>query len=234
MNKLSNTKIKQSLVNFFKILYQNNISDLTANHASILSKTKNSFFINRHELLFSQVNTKNLEEVKINDQFSSKYNRINKAGFFIHQYLHQSISKPKAILHTHSINAVAIASLKEGFIEKLNQSSMRFYNRVKYFNYSGMVIDDKEGRTLATIVKKDTKLIILKNHGIIILANSIEELFHLTFHFEKCSEIQLRLTNLKINNVNNKIANLTCKQHEQFGKVGEMSWNASIKNLKKL
>jgi ribulose-5-phosphate 4-epimerase/fuculose-1-phosphate aldolase len=96
-----------------------------------------------------------------------------------------------------------------------------------------MVIDEKAGKTLATIVNKDTKLVILKNHGIIILANSIEELFHLTFHFEKCSEIQLRITNLKINNVNNKIANLTCKQHEQFGRIGEMSWNASIKNLKK-
>lgn len=173
-----------------------------------------------------------MQEVKINEQFSSKYNKINKAGFFIHRHLHQSISKPEAILHTHSINAVAIASLHQGFNEKLNQSSMRFYRRVKYFDYSGMVIDEKEGKSLASIVNKDTKLIILKNHGIIILANSIEELFHLTFHFEKCCEIQLRLANLKINNVNNKVASLTCKQHEQFGRVGKMSWGASIKNLK--
>ena len=232
MSKLSNIQKKKNLVNFFKILYQNNIGDLTANHASILSNKKNSFFINRHELLFSQVNIDNLQEVKINEQFSSKYKKINKAGFFIHQYLHQSISKPEAILHTHTINAVAIASLRCGFNEKLNQSSMRFYKRVKYFDYSGMVIDEKEGKTLASIVNKNTKLIILKNHGIIILANSIEELFHLTFHFEKCSEIQLRLANLKINTVSNKVANVTCKQHEQFGRVGEMSWKASIKNLK--
>lgn len=232
MRQSTDIQKKKNLINFFKILYQNNISDLTANHASILSKKKNSFFINRHELLFSQVNIDNLQEVKINEKFSSKYNKINKAGFFIHQYLHQSISKPEAILHTHSINAVAIASLQQGFNEKLNQSSMRFYKRVKYFDYSGMVMDEKEGNCLASIVNIDTKLIILKNHGIIILANSIEELFHLTFHFEKCCEIQLRLANLKINNVNNKVASLTCKQHEQFGRVGEMSWGASIKNLK--
>jgi ribulose-5-phosphate 4-epimerase/fuculose-1-phosphate aldolase len=232
MSKLSNNHKKKNLVNFFKILYQNNIGDLTANHASILSNEKNSFFINKHEFLFSQVNIDNLQEVKINEQFSSKYKKINKAGFFIHQYIHQSISKPEAILHTHSINAVAIASLRCGFNEKLNQSSMRFYKRVKYFGYSGMVMHEKEGKTLASIVKENTKLIILKNHGIIILANSIEELFHLTFHFEKCAEIQLRLANLKINTVSNKVANLTCKQHEQFGRVGEMSWKASIKDLK--
>ena len=76
----------------------------------------------------------------------------------------------------------------------------------------------------------------MRNHGIIILGKTIEELFHLTFHFEKCASIQLRLSdqrdNIKL--VSDRIANITSKMHRGFGPVGGMSWSASIRVLKKL
>ena len=79
---------------------------------------------------------------------------------------------------------------------------MRFFDRVEYLDYSGMVIDQKIGIKLSDKIKKNTKVIILKNHGSIIFADTIEELFHLTFHFEKCCSIQLSITNQgKINKV---------------------------------
>lgn len=234
MKNNSDNKIKRELVDLFNILDHYKINDLTANHASILSSDKKSFFINQHRHLFSQIKTNNLVKVKINDDFSKKYSKINKAGFFIHKFIHNSTSKPKAILHTHSINSVAISCLREGFNEKLNQSSMRFFKRVEYFNYDGMFVDEKIGKALAKKIKKNTKLIILKNHGSIIFANSIEELFHLTFHFEKCCAIQLVISSKgKINKVSERIAQKTCNQHLGFGKVGVMSWKASKKLIDK-
>ena len=76
---------------------------------------------------------------------------------------------------------------------------------------------------------------IVKNHGNIILANTIEELHHLTFHFEKCCDIQLKILNSKSRYrlVNNKIALHTSKQHTHFGPVGKMSWEASMRKIKK-
>ena len=96
-----------------------------------------------------------------------------------------------------------------------------------------MVVDKKEGLKLHKLVDKDTKLIILRSHGIIILADTIDELFHLTFHFEKCAEIQLRIgTKNSLTVVSDKISKLTCNQHEKFGKVGQMSWKAIKKAYK--
>ncbi len=224
---------KKELVNLFYVLHKMNIGDLTANHASVLSKKNDGFYINKHKFLFSQINYNNLNFVKLNENFNKKYKEINKAGFYIHKYLHQSVARPKAILHTHSINSVAISVLKNGFNEKLNQSSMRFYKRVKYFDYNGMVMNKKEGQKLQKLVDKNTKLIVLKNHGLIILANTIAELFHLTFHFEKCAQIQLILNNNNnLIKVSNRISDITCKQHESFGEVGKMSWKAIKKEYK--
>ena len=137
---------KKKLIDLLKILDHFNINDLTANHASVLSSNKKGFFMNQHKHLFSQVNANNLVYVDLKNDYSKKYSNINKAGFYIHKFIHNSAYKPRAILHTHSINSVAISCLKEGFKEKLNQSSMRFFKRVEYLDYSGMVIDKKIAR----------------------------------------------------------------------------------------
>jgi ribulose-5-phosphate 4-epimerase/fuculose-1-phosphate aldolase len=224
---------KKKLVTLFKILNFYNLSDLTANHASILSSKKKGFYINKHKYLFSEIKLNNLSYVDLKEDYNFNYNEINKAGFYIHMFLHNSIAKPGAILHTHSTNGIAISCLKDGFNEKLNQSSMRFYKRIEYFDYDGMVMNSKIAKKLCSKVKKNTRVIILKNHGIIVIAKDIEELFHLTFHFEKCSEIQLKLINSqKINKISDRIAQLTCEQHESFGKVGHMSWKASSRLIK--
>tara|TARA_B100000902_G_scaffold366545_1_gene388398 strand:+ start:731 stop:1441 length:711 start_codon:yes stop_codon:yes gene_type:complete len=235
MKVRKNINIKRKLINFYKILAVNGISDLTANHVSVLSNDGKSFYTNQHKYLFSQINEKNLIQVNLNENRKEILKKVNKAGYQIHRFLHMSKAKPKAILHSHSINAVAISTLKKGFIEKLNQSSMRFFKKVKYVNYSAMVLDEKIGKEVAKVVDKKTKLIVLKNHGNIIIADSLEELQHLTFHFEKCCEIQLKVMNsgYDYNLVKNKIALKTSSQHSQFGPVGKMSWNALIKEIKK-
>ena len=98
-----------------------------------------------------------------------------------------------------------------------------------------MAVTEKIGKSIARVIDEDTRLIILKNHGNIILANTIEELHHLTFHFEKCCDIQLKILNSKSRYrlVNNKIALHTSKQHTHFGPVGKMSWEASMRKIKK-
>lgn len=229
----SDKQRKRNLVLLFKVLDYFNISDLTANHASVMSKDDKSFYINQHKNLFCEISNKNLVRIEISNPNKEKFKKVNKAGYYIHKHLHNSKFKPRYILHTHSENAVAISCLKNGLNTKLNQSSMRFFNAVETFKYNGMVIDDKEGKKLADLLKKTTRLIILENHGIIIIAPTIEELFHLTFHFEKCASIQLKAhsSKQKIINVKDSVAIETFNAHNSFGPVGKMSWDAILRVL---
>ena len=224
---------KKKLANFYKILAYHNIGDLTANHASILSDDKKSFYTNQHVHLFEEITTKNLIKVNLFETKKNILQKVNIAGYYIHRNIHLSKYEPEAILHTHSENAVAISSLKTGFLTKLNQSSMRFYKAVEYVDYNAIAINQDEGKKIANKLKSNTRLIILRNHGVIILGKTIEELFHLTFHFEKCASIQLKLNyqknNIKL--VSNKIAKITSKMHRGFGPVGKLSWNATLRVL---
>ena len=226
--------LKKKLANFYKILSYHKIGDLTANHASILSKDKKNFYTNQHAHLFEEITTKNLIKVNLFETKKDILKKINIAGYYIHRNIHLSKYEPEAILHTHSENAVAISSLKDGFLTKLNQSSMRFYKAVEYIDYNAMAINQEEGKKIANKLKSSTRVIILRNHGVIILGKTIEELFHLTFHFEKCASIQLKLNyqkgNIKL--VSDKIANITSKMHKGFSPVGGLSWKASLRVLK--
>ena len=231
---MSDILLKKKLANFYEILAYNKIGDLTANHASILSKDKKSFYTNQHAHLFEEIKSKNLIKVNLFETRKKILNKVNIAGYYIHRNIHLSKYEPEAILHTHSENAVAISCLKNGFLTKLNQSSMRFYKAVEYVDYNAMAINQTEGKKIANKLKPATRVIILRNHGVIILGQTIEELFHLTFHVEKCAAIQLKLNyqknNLKL--VSDKIANITSKMHRGFGPVGGLSWNASLRVLK--
>ncbi len=233
---MSDSILKRKLSDFYKILAYNNIGDLNANHASILSNDKKSFYTNQHIHLFEEITPNKLIRVNLFEARKNILKKVNIAGYYIHRNLHLSKYEPTAILHTHSENAVAISCLKEGFLTKLNQSSMRFYKAVEYVDYNAMAINQEEGKKIANKLKSETRVIILRNHGIIILGKTIEELFHLTFHFEKCASIQLRLSDQKnkIKLVSDRIANITSKMHRGFGPVGGMSWSASIRVLKKL
>tara|TARA_B100001057_G_C22818996_1_gene938624 strand:- start:1079 stop:1780 length:702 start_codon:yes stop_codon:yes gene_type:complete len=230
---MSDLLLKKKLADLYKALSYHGISDLTANHASILTSDKKNFYTNRHQDLFEEITPKNLIKVNLFEKKKSILNKINIAGFYIHRNLHLSKYAPRAILHTHSKNAVAISCLKKGFLTRLNQSSLRFFNAVEYVDYNAIVINQKEGEKIAKKLKSNTRVIILKNHGVIILAKSIEELFHLTFHFEKCADIQLKLSNQNIKLVPEKIARDTFKMHQSFGPVGKLSWEASLRVLKK-
>ena len=112
---MSDRLSKIKLANFYKILAYHNIGDLTANHASILSQDKKSFFTNQHEHLFEEITPKNLIKVSLFEKRKNILNKVNIAGYYIHRNIHLSKYEPEAILHTHSENAVAISSLKDGF-----------------------------------------------------------------------------------------------------------------------
>ena len=80
---------KKELVNLFYILDKMNIGDLTANHASIYSKKKKGFYINKHQYLFSQINIKNLSFIKLKEQFQKNIKRLIKQVFlFINTFIH--------------------------------------------------------------------------------------------------------------------------------------------------
>jgi ribulose-5-phosphate 4-epimerase/fuculose-1-phosphate aldolase len=65
--------------------------------------------------LFDEITASNLVKVDINGKIISETNNpINPAGFIIHSAIHEARSDAHCIVHLHSDDGVAVASLKDG------------------------------------------------------------------------------------------------------------------------
>ena len=93
--------IKKKLISFYKILALNGISDLTANHVSVLSSDNKSFYTNQHKYLFSQINEKNLIKVNLYESKKEILKKVNKAGYqYIDFYICLKQNLRRFYIHT--------------------------------------------------------------------------------------------------------------------------------------
>lgn len=115
---------------------------------------------------------------------------INQAGFAIHSELHKARPDVIAAAHSHSIYGKAWSALGR-LLDPITQDSCFFYeNHALYETFSGIVLDDSEGRRLAEALG-DKRAVILQNHGILTVGKSVESAVASYVAFENACETQL-------------------------------------------
>lgn len=158
----------------------------------VVSDNPPIFLINPYGLLFSEVTASNLVAV---DEQGNKINpddsEINPAEFTIHSAIHLERPDAQVILHTHTVNGMAVAAIKEGLLP-LNPISMAFYNRVAYHDYEGISLDlDERDRIFQSIGNKN--FLIMRNHGLLTVGRTVAEAFYYLYYLEKACEIQVNV-----------------------------------------
>ncbi|MGB5267589.1 MAG: class II aldolase/adducin family protein, partial [Polyangiales bacterium] len=81
------------------------------------------FLINPYGQMFEEISASSL--VKINIQGEKVMESpfpINPAGFLIHSCVHEARDDAKCVMHTHSINGVAVSCQKDGVLPISQQS----------------------------------------------------------------------------------------------------------------
>lgn len=99
---------------------------------------------------------------------------INTAAFTIHSAIHKARPDVHAACHAHSVYGKAFSAFGRE-LEMLTQDSLRFYkDHAVYPQFGGVVLDEEEGRRIAEHLG-DKKAIILQNHGLLTVGQSVDE-----------------------------------------------------------
>ena len=125
------------------------------------------------------------------DSGTTKYG-INKAGFMLHSAIHKARRDVNFIIHVHSKPAAAISSLKAGLLP-ISQEAL-ICGEISYHNYTGIIIDDKSKKQLVEDLGPKNKIMILRNHGVVICGETVEEAWHYLYNFMYACEIQSRIS----------------------------------------
>ncbi|VVT56290.1 uncharacterized protein SAPINGB_P004935 [Magnusiomyces paraingens] len=116
---------------------------------------------------------------------------INLAGFKIHSELHKARPDVWAACHAHSIHGKAYSAFGKP-LEMINQDACIFYKtHAVYDNFGGIVLDANEGKHIAEALGARNKALILKNHGLLTVGETIDEAAYLFGLMERSCKIQL-------------------------------------------
>ena len=135
----------------------------------------------------------------------------------------------------HSKYATALSTLKNPVLEPIDQNTMRFYNRVSIFsNFGGLGFEDESNKMASAI--GNNRSMLLANHGILTLGQTVAEAFDELYYFEKACETYLTAlsTNKELNIVSSEVAEKTAQEWENYPvNMGEQHLNEIKKILDK-
>ncbi|OKK06024.1 aldolase [Streptomyces sp. CB03234] len=115
---------------------------------------------------------------------------VNQAAFTVHAEVHRARPDVVAVAHTHSTYGRALAALGE-LIEPITQEACAFYeDHCLYDAYTGVVVDAAEGRRIAAALA-GRKAVILRNHGLLTVGDSVDAAAWWFITMERCSQVQL-------------------------------------------
>jgi ribulose-5-phosphate 4-epimerase/fuculose-1-phosphate aldolase len=180
-------------------------------------EAEHGFLINPFGLRFDEVTASNLVTVDLDGTIiRDTYGKgINAAGFTIHSAVHAARRDVACVLHTHTVAGVAVSSMSEGILP-LNQWSMQFHNRVAFHDYEGIALDLTERERLVADLG-DSKVMILRNHGLLTCGGSVGEAFALMFNLERTCKAQVALmsSGSKLHRVSDAVAEHTASQYDR-------------------
>ena len=148
------------------------------------------FLINPYGLLFDEVTASSL--VKIDAQGNKvepSECEVNSGGFAIPSTLHMARPDLACVLHTHSIAGCAVSMQQDGLLP-LNQHALQVIGDVAYHDYEGTARNPAErSRFLADF--GDRHIMVLRNHGLLVVGTSIAAAFVATYRMERACAMQL-------------------------------------------
>ncbi|XP_053162747.1 gamma-adducin isoform X2 [Hemicordylus capensis] len=157
-----------------------------------VSKEHDHILIIPRGLSFSEASASNLVKVNILgdvvDQGSTNLS-IDSAGFSPHAAIYSMRPDVRCVIHIHTPATAAVSSMKCGILP-ISQEAL-ILGDVAYYNYQGSLDEQEERIQLQKVLGPSCKVLVLRNHGVVALGETLEEAFHYIFNVQKACESQV-------------------------------------------
>jgi ribulose-5-phosphate 4-epimerase/fuculose-1-phosphate aldolase len=165
--------------------------DLVFTHITMKVPGTEHFLINPYGMMFEEITASSLVKVdrdckKVMD---SPY-PVNPAGFTIHSCIHAARKDAHCVMHTHSVNGVAVSAQKGGLLP-ISQFAYIALASLAYHDYEGIaLVEDEKPRLVRDF--GDKMLLMLRNHGLLTVGKSAAEAFLGMYILEAACMVQVR------------------------------------------
>lgn len=212
--------------------------DLIFTHISVrVPGPEHHFLINPYGQLFEEITASSLVKVDLEGRKveETPYD-INPAGFNIHSAIHAAREDAKCVLHLHSLDGIAVSAQPDGLLA-VSQQSIFVLASLAYHDYEGVALNEEERPRLVRDLG-DKNFLMLRNHGLLTVADNVPDAFLFMYLFQAACKIQIRAQagGSKLILIDPRIIAGATAQAKQVtrGVGGALAWPALLRKLERV
>lgn len=185
-------RLRVDLAAAYRLVAAYKWDDLVFTHISArLPGPEHHFLINPYGLMFDEITASSLVKIDLQgNKLDASPFPVNPAGFTIHGAIHAARDDAHCVLHTHTLNGVAV-SAQTGGVLPISQQSIFVLAGLSYHDYEGVALRDDEKPRLVRDLGANPFL-MLRNHGLLTVGQSVAEAWLNMYVFESVCAIQVR------------------------------------------
>ncbi|MFW2543429.1 class II aldolase and adducin N-terminal domain-containing protein [Primorskyibacter sp. 2E107] len=198
-----------------------NMHEGVANHFSLsVNDDGTKFLINPNLKHFSRVRASDLLLMDANDPESmNRPDAPDPTAWGLHGGLHRACAHARCAMHVHSIHATVLATLKDKRLPPVDQNCAMFFNRtVIDEGYGGLAFEDEGARCAALFDDPKKKVMVMGNHGVMVIGDSVADTFNRLYYFERAAETYIRAlqTGQPLDVLSDEVAEKTAQEIEDY------------------
>lgn len=193
------------------------------------------FLINPYGLRFDEVTASNLVKIDVAGNAIGKNEfSANKAGFIIHSAIHMARPDAGCVWHMHTLAGMAVAGQDEGLLP-VHMYSHNFWNRVSYHDFEGPSMRTDERTRLVKSFGMKNQALILRNHGLLTVGETIPEAFIRFWRLNRSCEIQLAAQSARLRLPSADTCANSFQMGEEFltdqAPLGQLEFDALVRKI---
>uniref|UniRef100_A0A671Q5U3 Alpha-adducin n=1 Tax=Sinocyclocheilus anshuiensis TaxID=1608454 RepID=A0A671Q5U3_9TELE len=186
--------LRCKLAAFYRLADLFGWSQLIYNHLTVrLNSEQERFLIVPFGLLYSEVTASSLVKINLQGEIVDRGSTnlgVNQAGFTLHSAIYAARPDVKCIVHIHTPAGAAVSAMKCGLLP-ISPEALSL-GEVAYHDYHGILVDEEENVLIQKDLGPKSKVLILRNHGLVSVGETIEEAFYYIHNLVTACEIQVR------------------------------------------
>ena len=198
-----------------------NMHEGVANHFSFaINDDGTQFLMNPNQMHFSRIKASDMLLIDANDPSTlNGPNAPDPTAWGLHGGIHRHCPHARCVVHVHSIHATVLACLADSNLPPIDQNCATFFNRyVIDDGYGGLAFEDEGERCATLLSDPKKKVMIMGNHGVLIIGKTVADTFNRLYYFERAAETYIRAlqTGQPLRVLSDEIAEKTATELENY------------------
>ncbi|GAA6202505.1 class II aldolase and adducin N-terminal domain-containing protein [Aquicoccus sp. SU-CL01552] len=220
-SNMSHWQDRTDLAAAFRWTARLNMHEAVANHFSLaVNEDGTQFLINPNQAHFARIRASDLLLLDANDPDAlNRPDAPDPTAWGLHGSIHRRCPHARCVMHAHSIFATVLASLADSTLPPIDQNTATFYNRVVIDeSFGGLAFEDEGERCAAMLTDPSKKVMVMGNHGVLVLGDSVGDAFNRLYYFERAAETYIRAlqTGQPLRLIPQEIAEKTARELEDY------------------